>query len=71
MKLQIDRETAFSTKHEIEFIDSLGLEKYSKLSPVQLLKDYISSAKLRKNWGDIDRQEVINYATEKYLNATK
>lgn len=71
MKLQIDRETAFGTKHEIEFIDSLGIEKYSKLSTVQLLKNYIASIKLRKSWGEINRQEVINYATEKYLNATK
>lgn len=62
--------TAHTTQNELEFIDALGTSKYSKLSQSELLKKYIGAIKLRKDWGEMDRQAVINHAMKRYLNAT-
>lgn len=67
MKLKIDRETAHTTKHEMDFIDGLGTYSDCKVSRKNLINRYIASMRVRKNWGDVDKQLVFNHAMKKVL----
>ena len=53
----------YSTKLEIDFLRRLGMYSHSvKTSRGVLLRHYIAAARLRKDWGDIDQYEVLQYA---------
>lgn len=59
---------AYKTECEMEFIRRIG--SYGphaaafRLSKAELLRGYIAGAKKRHDWGEIDREKIIEYATE-------
>jgi hypothetical protein len=66
----------WTTKDELTFIDGIGLDINNenanrKISPIvpytvkQGLKRYLKFCKIRHNWGDIDKEVVVKYATTK------
>ena len=67
VKLKIDRETAHTTKHEMDFIDGLGTYSNSRVSKKNLINRYIASMRSRKTWGDVDKKLVFNHAMKKVL----
>ena len=67
VKLKIDRETAHTTKHEMDFIDGLGTYSDSRVSKKNLINRYIASMRSRKTWGDVDKKLVFNHAMKKVL----
>ena len=67
VKLKIDRETAHTTKHEMDFIDGLGTYSNSRVSKKNLINRYIASMRSRKTWGDVDKNLVFNHAMKKVL----
>lgn len=57
--------TAWSTEHELEFIDGLGTGKFKsriKIPRLELLILYITSFRFRTNWAYIDEEAVLEYA---------
>lgn len=57
---------SWKTENEIEFITNLGTGKYSppKVNPVprvEMLKRYLKTCYMRKNWDEIDKKKVIRY----------
>lgn len=58
--------TSWTTHNEKRFIDNLGMhseERYCPYSPADMLRKYIASFHLRRNWGKVDKVEIWEYAT--------
>jgi len=63
------KNTEFGTEEEKKFLDKLGThspENPTPLSRAVLLWNYISASGKRKNWGNIDKREVISHANKLY-----
>lgn len=63
--------TAYTTAHEIEFIDELG-NRFKRLPAVDYLKAvreaiiaYLRNAEKRQDWGKIDPAEALEYAARR------
>ena len=54
----------WSTDEEIEFIDRLGIFRNGAqfADRLTLLKGYVAGIRQRKEWGTIDKFEVLNHA---------
>lgn len=55
---------SFTTEDEIEYIKGLGTWSDCQLSHSELIKMYIENNPLRSNWGEIDRDEVMEVARD-------
>ena len=62
---------AYSTLDEIRFIQNLGSFNsfHKKKSRKDLLKKYLNQCKNRKDWLNIDKDEVIEYAKKELAKA--
>ena len=59
---------SWSTNNELEFLKNLGMgvfatesTKVKNASRLELLKKYLHAAKIRKNWGTMDKGEIIQF----------
>lgn len=50
-----------TTRHEIEFIDRLGLNEYSKTPRIILLKNYLSALVMRNEMIGMDKNKLLKY----------
>lgn len=57
-----DKAVSYTTHQELEFIESLGMYSGANYGRKSLLKGYIKAAKIRDDWGGIDKGKVINHA---------
>lgn len=55
----------WSTQSEIEFVKNICNRTVNGviITRRQIIKKYLDSARLRKNWGTIDAEEVIHVLT--------
>lgn len=53
-----------TTENELDFLDKLGrhCERRSEVRRLNALDGYITAAKKRVEWGDIDKSRVIAHA---------
>lgn len=59
------RQKAYTTEDEILYIQSIGEHlQNKKLNKLTILKKYVESLSLRKNWEMIDKKALINFANE-------
>ena len=57
--------SAWTTGDEIQFIRSIGAWcEHTRLSHIELLKRYLVSANKRKNWANIDKEQVLAFVRE-------
>lgn len=63
----------WSTFSEIKWIETLGRhhDHWNKPSYADLLRNYLSAAKKRRNWDRIDKKTVIGYAKDRLREVTK
>jgi len=57
----------WTLRHEKAFIDRLGEhneERYCKYNKKTMLIKYVSALPLRSNWGDLNPEEVVDYAVD-------
>lgn len=63
------KRTSWTTRDEIEFIKHLGKwtlkSRQGKVSHLQHLYLYRNAAKHRVNWGEIDRQQIYRYLSNR------
>lgn len=59
----------WTTEDEIAFVDSLGEHGYGGAEPYcDLLEKYLQAAKDRTDWGQINRDAVIEYVKARVMN---
>ena len=60
---------AWTTEDEIDYLKRIGLhgegERPALQDRIQLIKNYIAAAKLRANWGEMDKSSVLSFARQK------
>ena len=58
------KECDHSTENELDFLDRIGrhCERRSEVRRLNALDGYITAAKQRTDWGDIDKGRVIAHA---------
>lgn len=71
--LRKDGESGWSSRDEIDYITHIGEHKepkYSSLSPTQklgrkvsMLRGYIAGLGKRVNWGTIDKERIVAFAS--------
>jgi hypothetical protein len=61
--MSISRDT-WITKDEKKFINEM-LRNKPKIKRIEALNNYIQGCLLREKWGDINRNEIIDYITQK------
>ena len=63
---EIRQRMNWNTGMEIEFLKGMGLCKYRRARPDcsrhDLLVRYLKAAKVRKNWGEIQKDLVLDHA---------
>jgi len=62
----------WTTRNEIDFINSLGTRAYSHTnlnvigkSQLQLLRSYLRTLKIRAVWAGMDRERIMDYVEDK------
>lgn len=66
--MQDSKQKKYQTSCEMDFLRHLG--SYGphaasfRLTKADLLRGYLEAAKKRHDWGEIDREKIIEYATE-------
>lgn len=62
--MRLDKKCEHSTENELDFIDRIGrhCEHRSEVRRLNALDGYITAARKRTDWGEIDSHRVIAHA---------
>jgi len=60
----------WTTEDEMDYLKGIGAhgetsKRPSKQRRIELLKSYIAAAKLRVDWGEMDKSRVVSYAHQR------
>ena len=61
----MDTHATWNTKAEITYLKKIGRwDREHPRNRQKCLEGYLTGSKLREHWNDINREEVIDFATE-------